>query len=130
MAITWSFDEEQKFFLEVWEGWIIADDACAAVDEVVGDPRYGPGMSGLLDMRRASIRFDLAGIHAIFAKKSEYPAIHAGWRWALLAATTEQIAACSVYVSVADSAPVEMATFQDEDDALRWLGVTAPTRSH
>jgi hypothetical protein len=128
MSITLSIDEEQKFFLEIWEGHIEAADACAAIDEAVKDPRYCPGMAGMVDMRRAVIEFGDEGIDAIFRKKREYGSLHTGWRWALLAATTDQIATCALYVSRTDNTPIEISTFQDEDEAMRWLEVTAPAR--
>lgn len=126
VAIHWSIDKEQGFFLEVWSDQVSAEDACAAIDEAVKDPRYGPGMLGMVDMRQATIDLPEEGIDAIFRKKREYGNLHVGWRWALLASTTAQIAACALYVSRTDHVPIEISTFQSESEAYRWLGVRDP----
>lgn len=126
MPIHWTIDPEQKLFHEIWTGTITADQACAAVDEAVRDPRYVAGMRGLLDMRRARVSFTSEDLRQIFLKKREYGEVHTGWRWALLAETTEQVAVCALYVSLTDLTPVEISTFDDPAEAVEWLGVEVP----
>jgi hypothetical protein len=121
VTIRWTIDKERGFFHEVWEGPIRAEDECAAIEEATADPRYGPGMRGMVDMRRASIEFGEEGIDAIFRKKREYGSLHVGWRWALVAATTEQLATCAMYTSRIAYTPIEMLVFQDDREALEWL---------
>ncbi len=128
MAIHWTIDEDQGLFVEVWEGLVTACDACGAVDKAVLDPRYRAGMRGLLDMRRAQIGFGTAGVEQIFRKKRQYADLHVGWRWALVATTTSQIATCALYVSITDHTPIEISAFGDLDTALHWLGAYAPAQ--
>lgn len=126
MPITWTIDPEQNLFHETWIGTVSADQACAAVDEAVRDPHYVASMRGLLDMRRARVNFSGDDLRQIFLKKREYGEVHTGWRWALLAETTEQVAVCALYVSMTDMTPVEISTFNEPEQALEWLGVEIP----
>lgn len=126
MPITWTIDPEQNLFHETWIGPVSVEQACAAVDEAVRDPRYVASMRGLLDMRRARVSFGHDDLRQIFLKKREYGEIHTGWRWALLAETTEQVAICALYVSMTDMTPVEISTFNEPEQALEWLGVEIP----
>ncbi len=105
-----------------FRGTFTADEWLAALDGVVADPGYRPGMNVLHDLRDAKLDIPPTGVGPLLAElRSRVDRWGEGWRYGLVVADPLTYGLSRVGTTWFGGAPFEISVFRDADQAERWV---------
>ena len=119
MPITYRF--EGGFIFTSIEGETGYADVKAYMDQLVRDPSFTPGMSGVVDCRRVTSRFSITDLRRTAADVKSRPQMQVPSRAAVLASSNLVYGLLRMYEVFSDGDPVEIRVFRRPEDAMAWL---------
>jgi len=119
VAITYRF--EGDFLFTTIEGPTSYEDVKAYLDELLVDPRFRPGMPGLIDCRRVKSLFSISDLRKTAADARLRPQLQVPGRAAVLASSNLIYGLLRMYEVFNEGNPAEIRVFRAPEEALRWL---------
>jgi hypothetical protein len=123
MPCSYTILPESRFVYT--RGWGVVTDAMilAQAHALKSDPRFQPSFAQLYDLREATLAFTSEGVRAV-ALVSPFGA---GARRAFVSGPSDALfGMVRMYEALRERAPDKVEGFRSVDEALRWLGTSAP----
>jgi hypothetical protein len=109
-------------------GEVTIDEALQHFDELSADPSYEPGLDVLLDLLDCETVPDVDEIRMTAARVTADRSTLRFGRLAIVVASEVLFGSLRMFHTLSESAFSEAQIFRDRDEALQWLGKSAPTR--
>lgn len=119
MAITYRF--EGDFLYTTIEGETSYEDVKAYLDGLVVDPRFRPGMPGIIDCRRVTSLFSILDLRRTAADARARPQMQVPGRAAVLASSNLIYGLLRMYEVFNEGNPSEIRVFREPEKAMEWL---------
>lgn len=119
MAITYHF--EGDFLFTTIEGETSYQDVKAYLDALVVDPRFRPGMPGIIDCRRVKSLFSILELRRTAADARARPQMQVPARAAVLASSNIVYGLLRMYEVFNEGNPSEIRVFRQPEEAMAWL---------
>ena len=119
MAITYRFEGE--FLYTTIEGETSYEAVKAYLDELVVEPRFRPGMPGIIDCRRVTSLFSILDLRRTAADARTRPQMQVPGRAAVLASSNLIYGLLRMYEVFNEGNPSEIRVFREPDKAMEWL---------
>ena len=123
MPCSYTILPESRFVYT--RGWGVVTDAMilAQARALKSDPRFKPSFAQLYDLREATLAFTSAGMREV-ALISPFGV---GARRAFVSGSSDSLfGMVRMYEALREHVPDEVIVFRDVQEALRWLGNSAP----
>ena len=91
------------------------------LDTLFADPRFRPGMPGLIDCRGVKSLFSISDLRKTAADAKRRPEMRVPGRAAVLASSNLVYGLLRMYEVFSDGDPVEIRVFRKPEEALAWL---------
>jgi NAD(P)-dependent dehydrogenase (short-subunit alcohol dehydrogenase family) len=109
-------------------GEVTIDEALQHFDELKADSSYEPGLDVLLDLIDCDTLLDADQIRTAAARVTENLSTFRFGRLAMVVASEALFGTLRMFHSFSESVFSETQIFRDRDEALQWLGESAPPR--
>ena len=119
MAITYHFDGD--FLLTTIEGEASYEDVRTYLDTLCEDPRFRPGMPGLIDCRGVTSLFSIRDLRQTAADAKTRPQMQVPARAAVLASSNIIYGLLRMYEVFNEGNPSEIRVFRQPEEAMAWL---------
>ena len=120
MAITYRFEGE--FLFTNIEGETSYEDVRIYLDRLLEDPRFRPGMPGLIDCRRVrSSFFSILDLRRTAEESKKRPQMQVPARAAVLASSNLIYGLLRMYEVFNEGNPSETRVFRKPEEAIAWL---------
>jgi hypothetical protein len=119
VAITYRFEGE--FLYTTIEGETSYEAVKAYLDELVVEPRFRPGMPGIIDCRRVTSLFSILDLRRTAADARARPQMQVPGRAAVLASSNLIYGLLRMYEVFNEGNPSEIRVFREPDKAMEWL---------
>jgi hypothetical protein len=119
VAITYRFEGE--FLFTNIEGETSFDDVRLYLDRLLEDPRFRPGMPGLIDCRRVRSVFSILDLRRTADESRKRPQMQVPGRAAVLASSNLIYGLLRMYEVFNEGNPSETRVFRKLDEAIAWL---------
>jgi hypothetical protein len=125
VAISYRF--EGDFLFTTIEGETGYGDVKAYLDALLEDPRFRPGMPGLIDCRAVKSLFSIMDLRRTAADARRRPELQVPGRAAVLASSNLVYGLLRMYEVFNEGNPAEIRVFRKPEEAMAWLqGKSAP----
>lgn len=125
MAISYRFEGE--FLFTTIAGETGYEDVKTYLDELMEDPRFRPGMPGLIDCRGVKSLFSIMDLRRTAADARRRPELQVPGRAAVLASSNLVYGLLRMYEVFNEGNPAEIRVFRKPEEAMAWLkGGAAP----
>jgi hypothetical protein len=119
VSITYRFEGDLLF--TTIEGTTSYEDVKAYLDELVLDPRFRPGMPGVVDCRRVKSLFSIRDLRRTAADARARPQMQVPGRSAVLASSNIVYGLLRMYEVFNEGNPSEIRVFREPGPAMKWL---------
>jgi hypothetical protein len=119
VAITYHF--EGDFLFTTIEGPTSYEDVKTYLDGLMEDPRFRPGMPGLIDCRKVKSLFSISDLRKTAADAKLRPQMQVPGRAAVLASSNLIYGLLRMYEVFNEGNPAEIRVFRAPEEAVRWL---------
>jgi hypothetical protein len=119
VAITYHF--EGDFLFTTIEGPTSYADVKAYLDGLMDDPRFRPGMPGLIDCRKVKSLFSILDLRKTAADAKARPQLQVPGRAAVLASSNLIYGLLRMYEVFNEGNPAEIRVFREPVEAMKWL---------
>ena len=119
MAIKYHF--EGDFLFTTIEGPTGYEDVKTYLDALMQEPRFRPGMPGLIDCRTVKSLFSISDLRKTAADAKSRPQMQVPGRAAVLASSNLIYGLLRMYEVFNEGNPAEIRVFREPDEAMRWL---------
>jgi hypothetical protein len=125
VAISYRFEGE--FLFTTIAGETGYEDVKTYLDELMEDPRFRPGMPGLIDCRGVKSLFSIMDLRRTAADARRRPELQVPGRAAVLASSNLVYGLLRMYEVFNEGNPAEIRVFRKPEEAMAWLkGGAAP----
>jgi hypothetical protein len=119
VAITYRF--EGRFLFTNIEGETSYEDVRLYLDRLLEDPRFRPGMPGLIDCRRVKSVFSILDLRRTAEESKKRPQMQVPGRAAVLASSNLIYGLLRMYEVFSEDNISETRVFRKLDEAMAWL---------
>ena len=119
MAISYHF--EGSFLFTAIEGETSYEDVKAYLDKLVVDPRFVPGMPGVIDCRKVKSLFSILDLRRTAADARARPEMQVPGRAAVLASSNIVYGLMRMYEVFNEGNPAQIRVFREPEQAMEWL---------
>jgi hypothetical protein len=119
VAITYRFEDE-CLFTNI-EGETSYEDVRIYLDRLLEDPRFRPGMPGLIDCRRVKSIFSILDLRRTAEESKKRPQMQVPGRAAVLASSNLIYGLLRMYEVFNEGNPSETRVFRKPEEAIAWL---------
>jgi len=128
MTIHYRIDASSNRITTRVFGEVTIDEALQHFDEISADPRFEPDLDVLLDLTDCKTLPEADGIRTAAARVTAGRSILRFGRLAIVVASEVLFGSFRMFHTLSESAFSEAQIFRDRDEALQWLGESAPPR--
>jgi hypothetical protein len=124
MPVAYTYDEEQGLLTTTFEGAVTDDELEQHVREVSGDPRVGPGVRELIDLRAVTkVKVTVKGLRYVIANDRKFADKFKDERQAVVTTNDLIYGMARMYqmMSNVNAGPSTIKIFREYDAAMTWL---------
>jgi hypothetical protein len=121
MHVERIIDRDRHTIYSTFTGEMTLDEICADLARLATEPGYSSDMSGILDMRKATVKLTAEEFQQLAETIKKHPQVFGRTRRALLVGSDLAFGMFSMFAAFTEEGRTEYRVFRDEKKARDWI---------